>query len=349
MTTARKRPSQERPGTSLLNDPDAEVCTQFPVFRHPFYRSLKHICYLGMPAFFVAALLLAQGVGAMVALGCSFVFMLLVFASLVAAEQHARAAAAFRAADRLRRGWQFVCPGCLHTGPVRHACGACKEELEPFVMLTRGWYLNDCAHCHAHVFGSLWGRGTRPNALCPDCGHVTDTRQHRRRVQMTAVLQARDLETLCGAVEGSLEEGPDGRYCFRDTGDVMHYAVDLGTEEGGALPARHAARQVSAVWMDAVLDDPLRLGEALDRLIRKSELGEASRREMRLCTPRTELPAAVRNVIEGRFGRIECGVSAEAFLFGAARGESQARLPVRIGRLPEVEEPEAAQLTMRVG
>ena len=39
---------------------------------------------------------------------------------------------------RLRRalGHRFLCPDCLHFGEPRYACGACGDEIEPFVVQT---------------------------------------------------------------------------------------------------------------------------------------------------------------------------------------------------------------------
>lgn len=312
--------NSDLPRRDLLFDPEGETCARVPVFRHPLYRKLQPICYLGMPALLLVSLLISPPYSFFLALCGSALFLSLVWLSLLVAHQHGRLAGWWGRVIRRARGLRFLCPNCLHFGPVLHACGACGGELEPFVVHTRGFYLNDCAQCRARIFPTSWAAGTPPSARCGACGSILDAGLHAQRVRVVGVLSSRDLETVAGVANSVPDSGRGTRSVYRDAGPERVYVLNLDEVGSGVeiFSERHAARAVEALWLDTVLDDPLSLGEAIDRFLRRTGCSEARRQSLPVFIAREELSPAVRNVVAGRFGHVVLAAPAETSLRAAA-------------------------------
>jgi hypothetical protein len=259
-------------------------------------------------------------------------FLVGVLGLLGLSTQHAQLIEGRRRLARLAAGHRFLCPGCLQFGPVRYACGGCMGELEPIVIHARGFYLNDCPHCHMRVFPRWYARkGCVPAAYCAACEGAFNLRVHQRQVRVLGVLDAKDLDRLRMVPDAPALTGSGMGYFYGDDTACLTYVVNAGDprEEGGELPRTHAVRDLEAVWMDRVLEEPLALGQALDRFIRRAGLTESERRALRVCVRPETLPAAARNLLESRFGTIEYGVTAGQFLPYAIpyQGELQVRSP----------------------
>ncbi len=309
-------PRPENTRRDLLYDPQGETCSRVPVFRHPFYRKLQPACYLVMPALLLLSLFVSPPYSFFAALCGSVLFLGVVWLSLFAAHQHGSLAAAWERGVRRALGLRFLCPECLRFGPVRHACGACGGELEPFVIHTRGLYLNDCARCRARIFPTSWAAGTPPNARCNGCGAMLNANLHSLRVRVVGVLCPSDLEAVAEEVDTSAHYGWGGGHLYHDLGTERVYVLDVAEvePEGDFFSERHAAREVEALWLDAVLDEPLNLGETLDRFFRRAGISEARRKVLPVFIARKELAPAVRNVLAGRLGCLTFGATPHAAL-----------------------------------
>src|SRR5262249_30546968 len=132
-----------------------------------------------------------------------------------AACAHGAGAALRESARRRRAGHRFVCPYCRRFAPFRFACGACRDEVETFVVHTHGAYVNDGRQCHAPLL-SHEGGGVR--AYCTH-GQATCDRHvyHRRQVRALATLLPVDLATLRDASGAGETEAHENRgYCHDD-------------------------------------------------------------------------------------------------------------------------------------
>ena len=300
---------------TLWTDPHGATCPVVPFFRHWAYRLLRPICVLGMPLALVVGGAVGDLEGAYAALwGCAALVALIAI-SLIVPAQHARLAAVRRHTRRLAGGLRFLCPRCLHFGAPQHACGACGEELEEFVVLTRGIYLNDCPHCHTRVFRRGARAGHPPRARCGRCGEGCDVSHHERRVRVIGTLDAEDLRRLSRVPPKAPELGGDAQAWVIDDGETLTYVLDVaGAARDRELDASDAASNVDALWISGAAADPLALGQALDQYVRRTGPGSAAMRGLIILVEAPSLDPVAQNLLETRCTDVSYGVSAAAAL-----------------------------------
>jgi hypothetical protein len=324
------RPLHRR-SLTLTVDPDGEVCPVLPLFRHPLYRHLRPICYGIMPLVLLGGFLIgvfrgAEMLGAILAAQGCLVFLAVVVGTLALSTWHGKIAGLRTAAGQVARGHRFLCPHCLRFGGFHYACGACRTELEEFVVHTGGVYLNDCPYCHARVFPRWYGAGHEPRAYCRRCGDSTEISAHKRRVRVLGVLQASDLDRLREAA-GAGSGPPRARSCFlRDDGKRLTCVLDLSDPPHPErdYPFEYAGRAVEAIWLDPAGLGPLALGHAVDRYIRQTNLTAAQRQALVICVRRETLEPTLRSLLETRFGSVRYGIAAREFMGEEALSRAEA-------------------------
>lgn len=301
------------------------TCPVFPFYRHPVFRRLKSICYTWMPALFALSLIVRLFDLAAWLLSAYLVFLAAVVAFLWVVTQHGKLCGAARGVQRLAHSWQFLCPTCLQFGPERFACGACGAEVEEFVLLTHGLYLNNCPACGARVFHGDT-HSARPR--CAHCEAGCDGKHHERQVRVFGVLEGASLQRLR---QWPLvpQQARDSLYLRGDDGRQLTYVLDLGKPFGADTPlgVPHAGGAVEALWLGEAWADPLALAQALDRFIRRAELSPTQRHELPVWVRDPERDPQFRNVLEARFPKVHYGVSVEAFL-ARSTGTPVSRGPV---------------------
>lgn len=312
MSTSRTRLRAKKPSKTLWDGEEGTTCPVFPVYRHPVFRRLKGICYGWMPALVIGSLVIGRFEVAGWLIFVSLAFLLAVVALLVVATQHGKVAGAARSVKRLAHGWRFLCPTCLQFGPERFACGACGAEVEEFVLLTHGLYLNDCSACKSPIFRD---DSHAARARCAHCAGECDEKQHRRRVRVFGVLDDGSLQRL-RHWPLVVRVATAGAYLQGDDGQQVTVVVDLGEPPGvaDAFGPPHAARAVEALWLGGAWEDPLALAQALDRFIRRAHLTPSARYALAIWVRDEQWDAVLRNVLEARFPKVEYGVSVETFL-----------------------------------
>jgi len=312
MSTPRTRTAVKKQNKTLWDGEAGTTCPVFPFYRHPVFRRLKSICYGWMPGLFVVALLIRSLDLAAWLLFLYLAFLLAVVAFLSAVTQHGKLCGAARGVQRLTNGWRFLCPTCLRFGPEGFACGACGAEVEEFVLLTHGLYLNNCPACGAKVF---FNDNHSARARCAHCTGLCDGRHHRRQVRVFGVLESASLQRLRRWPLVS-QRGIDGAYLRGDDGRQLTYVLDLGDPPGvsDSFGPPHAVRSLEALWLGEPWGDPLALAQALDRFIRRAQLSSADRHGLRVWVRDEAWDPLSRNVLEARFPSVQYGVSAEAFL-----------------------------------
>lgn len=307
-----RAPVGTRPAT-LFNDENGETCPPAPLFRHPVFRALRPICYYVMPAFVGTGLVLGQALGGAVAVTLCLAFLAAVIAVLGISTWHGKAAALRESLRHASRGHRFLCPGCLQFGEIRLACADCEEEVEPFVVHTGGFYLNDCPHCHTQVF--RFRRLRKYHDLQTYCEHCSSRLApdvyHARRVRVLGTLRAADLTVLQHAAGSRKTE-----FLCIDNSAQLTYALNLSDppgEDKESLPS-DAIRAAEAIWLDADGFEPLEIGQAVDRYIRRAGLTEAGRKALVVWVRQETLAPAARKLLETRFGEVRWKVSPAAFL-----------------------------------
>jgi hypothetical protein len=324
MNDARDRPVRET--KSLWDGESGTTCPVFPFYRHPLFRLLKPICYGWMPGLLGLCLLLARFDLAANLVAGYLVFLLGVVGLLVAVNQHGKLSASVGSLLRRMRGWRFLCPECLQFGPERFACGACGAEVEEFLVLTHGLYLNDCPACHASVFD---GDQLSVQARCLHCRAKVDLRYHRRRVRVFGVLGSRALEELTHWPV-VLQQAGAGRYLCADDGAQLTCIANVEDPPPSAhFDPSHACCTLEALWLGAPEDDLLGLAQGLDRFLRRAQLSPERCAALPVWVQDGEWSATARSVLESRFANVEYGVTREAAFARCA--ESAARGPRRTG------------------
>jgi hypothetical protein len=317
MRTPRTPTTIRKPSQTLWDGEAGTTCPVFPFYRHPVFRRLKSICYGWMPGLFVLALVLGRLDLAGWLIVLYLLFLLGVVALLGIVTQHGKLAGSARAVHRLARGWRFLCPACTRFGPERFACGACGAEVEEFVLLTHGLYLNNCPACKARVFRD---DSHTARARCAHCTARCDARYHQRQVRVFGVLDGASLQRLRQwPLVG--QQATDGTYLRGDDGRQLTYVLDLGDPPGveAVFGPSHAVRAVETLWLGEAWHDPLSLAQALDRFIRRAQLSPTAQHALPIWVRDAQWDAVTRNILEARFPKVEYGVSAETFLARSTR------------------------------
>lgn len=106
------------------------------------------------------------------------------------------------------------------------------------------------------------------------------------------------------------------QFAVLDDGECLTYILLCNDEwkPGKFVALQHALRHVEAIWVNAENISPLEIGQALDRLIRHSDLEEAQRRKISVCVPQSELDQVIRNRLEALLGKINCDIEPVEFL-----------------------------------
>jgi hypothetical protein len=205
-------------------------------------------------------------------------------------------------------GHRFLCPECLHFGGRHFACGACRCEVERFIVDTDGAYVNDCPHCHATLISRDGDDGQGIHAYCRNCSAVSDLTLHERQVLVLGALSTGDFLSFC---KSTLKEEWTPGECFvvADDGKRLTYLLNLEAlpARTAPLPSPHAVHALEKVWLDGAEAAPLALGRSLDRLSRLIGTGE-SRRELTFCIGQHEMPPAAMHTLAARFDRAWYGV-----------------------------------------
>ena len=296
---------------TLWNDPRGATCPVVPLFRHRAYRLMRPICLLGMPLALIVGGAMADLDGAYAALAACAALLGIIVTSLIVPSQHARLAAVARQARRIDRELRFLCPICLHFAQPLHACGACGKDLEEFVSLTRGLYLNDCAHCHARVYSRGSPAGHAAHARCGRCGEVCDETHHNRRVRVIGTLDAGDVRRLSQSWPDAREVGGEAHGCVIDDGETLIFMLDVaGAARSRRLDDTDAVSNVDALWISGAAADPLALGQALDEYARRTD----AMRGLVILVEASSLDPAAQNLLETRCDHVYYGVSGTAAL-----------------------------------
>jgi hypothetical protein len=278
-----------------------------------------------MPPVFLASWLAAPQ-GPLVCLAVFLGFLVFMLALLGISGQHSRLAGLGEKVRRLARGQQFLCPNCLRFAAFHYACGVCGEDLEDFVVHTRGLYLNDCPHCGQTVYSTWLSNGHPPLARCEWCRHASPRLHHQRRVRVLGVLRRADLDALGDAAGAPQPESRETRFRCHDDGKCLTYLLDLTqppvAEDGSGQ--EYAARRVEGIWIGEDFPALLALGEALDQGIRHAGLADARRRALPVSVSAETLDPQARSLLESRFGTIRAGIPAGEFLSDGVRKELDA-------------------------
>lgn len=107
-----------------------------------------------------------------------------------------------RRVRRLRRharlGHRFLCPQCLHFGPMLHACEECGRPVDAAWMFHTDSHAPHCPHCGVAFARRVEGIPSRLLAHCARCRAKGDAGiYHERQVQVVAVLAKEDLDAFC--------------------------------------------------------------------------------------------------------------------------------------------------------
>lgn len=210
-----------------------------------------------------------------------------------------------------QQGHRFLCPYCLHFGVFRHGCGNCGLEVHPWTAETAGWGENTCRTCGKPLFARGTRRGCGVLARCLHCGGSCDpARHHERRVRVVATPCRADFETFCRTANQGWTR--HATYALHDDGSVLTFVLDLESGElaEGRNPLQHASAHLNALWIGPTAKNPLRLGEALDGLLRMPTQQFSTECLRVLVGPGPVTPAA-RNVLATRMTRVEYDIPAE--------------------------------------
>jgi hypothetical protein len=233
---------------------------------------------------------------------------------LLAVAAHGPAATLGERLRHRRMGHRFLCPTCLHFGGLWFACEACGHEIEPSIVHTGGRYTDLCPRCDATL--GVGEDSSRVRAYCRRCGtHCDRSIYHRRQVRVLATFSFADLLSLHQATAAPVERR-EGLVCGYDDGERLTYLLSEADLPPGLtyLSPRHAARSVTAIWVDAAAAEPLRLVAEVDRAIQRAGWSAARRRAITVCVREDSLDPAARHLLAARFGAVQFGVTAAAFL-----------------------------------
>jgi hypothetical protein len=312
MSTPRTRTAIKKQCETLWDGEAGTTCPVFPFYRHPVFRRLKSICYTWMPALFALSLIVRLFDLAAWLLSVYLAFLLAVVGLLWVVTQHGKLCGAARGVQRRLHGWRFLCPTCLQFGPERFACGVCGAEVEEFVLLTHGLYLNNCPACGIKVFSDDTHSA---RSRCAHCKERCDGKHHQRQVRVFGVLEGASFQRL-RQWPLVTQHARDSAYLRGDDGRQLTYVLDFGkpsgTEDGFGAP--HAVRAVEALWLGEPWGDPLVLAQALDRFIRRARLSPEVRHSLPVWVCDARWDPLSRNVLEARFRDVQYGVTAEEFL-----------------------------------
>jgi hypothetical protein len=195
---------------------------------------------------------------------------------------------------------QFLCPQCLLFDDFQLGCLECGCVLHPQGHAAR----RGCPH-----IDQCGGR--------EEIGSYPPEKENR----ILGTLLPADILTLRRAArmirKGTKRQCPqDMRFLFWEAQDHLVYILSLGDPEGSEapFPAEHAARAVQAIWLDTARIDPLELGAAVDRYVRRSHLPEGHRAELTVAVRQQELAPASSHLLEARFGAVRYGITPAAFI-----------------------------------
>jgi hypothetical protein len=321
----------------------------FSLFRNPLMKLVGRFWWIPALAPF-AGLGLGSEHGGKIAAACTEVYLALVAALTAMACAHgAVASGRWRASLRQRR-CRFLCPHCLRLGGFRFACGSCGEEIEPFAVLTKGIYVNDCPHCKAALFGRPGQAEGIVRAYCGQCGQNADrVVHHERAVRIIGTFHGEDFLKTARAIGARQESAWDIGYACRDDGRELDYVVDIGEllNKPAGVPSDHAVRHLDVLWCDAAAEDPLKLGREVDRFVSLPEMPEERVRTVPVCIARDSLDPAAGSRLKALFDTIRYGVPPQELVEGAvaeegpetpsdtiarARAEQQTEITQRAGR-----------------
>lgn len=223
-------------------------------------------------------------------------------------------------------GHRFLCPHCLRFGEYCFACGACRREVEPVVVHTRGAYVNDCPHCEALLFPQGEETGAGVEGRCHYCSGVCEARiYHERQVRVVGTPRASDFAAFCSAIPIEPERTRSGLYmACHDDGTRLTVVLDLSRLPGyvATLPETHALGGMEHLWLNGSDLDPLRLGEAVDRLIERTGLSDWRRQATVLSVGGGAPEGAARRLLAARFRTVVEDVAPRALI-----GAGAPRLP----------------------
>lgn len=140
----------------------------------------------------------------------------------------------------------------------------------------------------------------------------------RAPVRTRAVLNGTDLWVLGEAMDPRHRHDLGGGWLCEAAPARVNYVLNLDAPDRtpGSFFATPDTSEIEAIWIHLAAREPLVLAEYLDRMDRIPGLRAAERDDVVACVSHDDLSSAIRNVLEARFTRVHCGVSAEAFLAG---------------------------------
>lgn len=242
---------------------------------------------------------------------------------------------------RSRTALRFLCPACLHFWDYHFACKSCGHRISSLQIKTGGIWDNECSQCGQQLFSYSLTSESQIQLVCDNCQQSCELHIHyQRRVRVLATLCADDFAELCRTARVSQKRSlhtapgkhnwyltplsfvigkenlPRGmKFSCQDDGECLTYILLSDEWKPGKFVAlQHALRHVEAIWVNAENISPLEIGQALDRLIRHSDLEEAQRRKISVCVPQSELDQVIRNRLEALLGKINCDIEPVEFL-----------------------------------
>lgn len=221
---------------------------------------------------------------------------------------HAAGVTLWEGLRHARRGHRFLCLHCLHFSEFRFACGACRSEVEPLIVHTRGAYVNDCPQCGAVLFSRDGETGVGVQAGCRHCGRVCEPEvYHERQVEVVGALRESDFAAFCAAI-GAVPTRPLAGIPmgWHDSGTRLTVVLSVGElpTHAAMLPATHAIWAVERIWMDGSDVEPLKLGEAVDRFLGRTRLSAARRQDLVLCIGGEIPDGPASRLLTARFGTV---------------------------------------------
>lgn len=149
----------------------------------------------------------------------------------------------------------------------------------------------------------------------------------RAPVRTLGVLNGTDQWVLGEAMQPHQRHDLGGGWLCEATPHRMNYILNLDAPDRtpGSFFATPDPSEIEAIWIHLAAREPLALAEHLDRMDRIPGLRAAEREHVVACVSHADLPSAIRNVLEARFTRISCGVSAEELLAGRLDRMNEAR------------------------
>lgn len=243
--------------------------------------------------------------------------------------------------QRRRTALRFLCPACLHFWDYHFACKGCGHKISSLQIKTGGLWDDQCFHCGQKLFSYSLTSESQIQLVCDNCQQSSELHIHyQRRVRVLATLHADDFAELCRTARLSQKHSlytdpgkhnwyltplsfvigkenlPRGmKFACQDDGERLTYILlsdEWKPEKFVAL--QHALRHVESIWLNAANTNPLKLGQAVDRFLRHSDLTEAQRRNIGVCVPQSKLDPLIRNRLEAWLGRISYNIEPAKFL-----------------------------------